>query len=148
MLVTNDETSVFRLATDQPDAWSVEAAAPRLGLRVVAGPKPADVVRRFSELVGRQPPVEAPFFFGPWWQPPSGTDEASNIATLKAAGAIGSVVQTYTHYLPCGDQVEQRERERTERFHAAGLAVTTYFNPMVCTRIHEPRTRRRGSAGC
>jgi alpha-glucosidase (family GH31 glycosyl hydrolase) len=132
VLVTNDETSVFRLSTDRPDAWSLEAATPRLGLRVVAGPEPADVVRRFSELVGRQPPIEAPFFLGPWWQPKG--DEASNIATLKAAGAIGSVVQTYTHYLPCGDQVEQRERERTERFHAAGLAVTTYFNPMVCTQ--------------
>ena len=32
----------------------------------------------------------------------------------------------------------ERERERTERFHAAGLAVTTYFNPMVCTS-HTPR---------
>ena len=81
----------------------------RLGLRVVAGPEPAAVVRRFSELVGRQPPIEAPFFLGPWWQPKG--DEASNIATLKAAGAIGSVVQTYTHYLPCGDQVEQSERD-------------------------------------
>jgi sulfoquinovosidase len=144
VLVTNDETSVFRLATDRPDAWSVEAAAPTLGLRVVAGPEPASVVRRFSALVGRQPPIEAPFFLGPWWQPKG--DEASNIATLKAASAIGSVAQTYTHYLPCGDQVEQRERERTERFHAAGLAVTTYFNPMICTqytRAYE-EARQRG----
>ena len=145
VLVTNDETSVFRLGNEQADAWSVQAAAPRIGLRVVGGPKPADVLRRFSALVGRQPTVEAPFFFGPWWQPPSGTDEASGIATLKAAGAIGSVAQTYTHYLPCGDQVEANERARTDRFHAAGLAVTTYFNPMICTeytsRYEEARQR-------
>ena len=51
-----------------------------------------------------------------------------------------SVAQTYTHYLPCGDQRgrEAAERERTRDFHAAGLAVTTYFNPMICTG-YEPR---------
>jgi alpha-D-xyloside xylohydrolase len=145
VLVTNNETSFFRLANDQPDAWSLQANAPRLGLRVVAGPEPAGVLRRFTDLIGRQPPVEAPFYFGPWWQPPSGTDEASDIASLKAAGAIGSVAQTYTHYLPCGVQVEANERARTERFHAAGLAVTTYFNPMICTsytaRYEEARQR-------
>jgi sulfoquinovosidase len=132
VLATNDETSYFRLGTDEAGAWSVEAAASRLGLQVVAGPRPADVVRRFSALVGRQPPMDAPFFLGPWWQPKG--DDLANVATLKAAGAIGSVVQTYTHYLPCGDQVEQAERDRTARLHAAGLAVTTYFNPMICTQ--------------
>ena len=144
VLVTNDETSVFRLATDDSGAWSLEAAAPRLGIRVVAGPRPADAVRRFTGLVGRQPPMEAPFFLGPWWQPKG--DEAANVATLKAAGAAGSVVQTYTHYLPCGDQVEQSERSRTERLHAAGLAVTTYFNPMICTQYAPvyDEARRRG----
>jgi sulfoquinovosidase len=145
VLVTNDESSVFRLGNDQADAWSVQAAAPRLGLRVVAGPDPAGVLRRFTELVGRQPRVEAPFYFGPWWQPPSGTDEATDIAMLKAAGALGSLAQTYTHYLPCGAQVEVNERARTDRFHAAGLAVTTYFNPMICTdyttRYEEARQR-------
>ncbi len=144
VLVTNDETSVFRLGNDQPDAWSVEAAAPRLGLRVVAGPQPAAAVRRFTALVGRQPPMEAPFYLGPWWQPKG--DDMSNVATLKAAGALGSVVQTYTHYLPCGDQTEQVERDRTARLHAAGLAVTTYFNPMICTqyaRAYE-EARQRG----
>jgi alpha-glucosidase (family GH31 glycosyl hydrolase) len=142
--VANDETSVFRLGNDSPDAWSVQAAAPNLRLRVVAGPEPAAVLKRFSAHVGRQPPIEAPFYLAPWWQPKG--DEAANIATLKAAGATGSVVQTYTHYLPCGDQLEQRERERTDRFHAAGLAVTTYFNPMVCTqytRAYE-EARQRG----
>jgi alpha-glucosidase (family GH31 glycosyl hydrolase) len=46
-----------------------------------------------------------------------------------------SVAQTYTHYLPCEDQRgrEQAERDRVSRFHREGLAVTTYFNPMICT---------------
>ena len=40
----------------------------------------------------------------------------------------------------------QASATRTERFHAAGLAVTTYFNPMVCTeytRAYE-EARQRG----
>ena len=131
VLVANDEESRFRLGTDRPDAWSVEVDAPALRLRVFAGPRPADVLRRFSARVGRQPPAAAPFYFGPWWQP-SG-DEATELRTLREAGAAGSVVQTYTHYLPCADQRRERERERTQRFHDAGLAVTTYFNPMICT---------------
>ena len=41
--------------------------------------------------------------------------------------------------------MEANERARTDRYHAAGLAVTTYFNPMVCTqytsRYEEARQR-------
>jgi alpha-glucosidase (family GH31 glycosyl hydrolase) len=143
VLVENDETSTFHLGTDRADAWSAEVEAPRIALRVIAGPRPADVLRRFSARVGRQPPAAAPFYFGPWWQPKG--DERSNVDTLRAAGAIGSVVQTYTHYLPCADQVAEREREKTARFHAAGLAVTTYFNPMLCT--DHPRYREAADKG-
>ena len=142
VLLHNDETSRFALGTERAGTWSAEVAAPVLRLRVVAGPEPADVLRRFSARVGRQPPVAAPFFLGPWWQPKG--DDAENVAKLKRAGAIGSVVQTYTHYLPCHDQVTDRERARTARLHAAGLAVTTYFNPMICTnhpRYAEARDR-------
>ena len=48
------------------------------------------------------------------------------------------VAQTYTHYLPCGDQVGKTdaERARVQKFHDAGLAVTTYFNPMICQGQH------------
>jgi hypothetical protein len=44
-------------------------------------------------------------------------------------------LQTYTHYLPCGDDRGRTaaERERTARAHAAGVSITTYVNPMVCT---------------
>ena len=133
VLLDDDEPSLWRLGTDSADAWSVEAQSPRFALRVFAGPRPADVLRRFTERLGRQPPAAAPFYFGPWWQPKG--EDAANLKTLGDAGALGSVAQTYTHYLPCGDQVgrEQAQRDRTERFHAAGLAVTTYFNPMICT---------------
>jgi alpha-glucosidase (family GH31 glycosyl hydrolase) len=127
LLVTDDGHSVFRLGAP----WSVEVDGIHLGFDVFAGPTPAAALRRFTARVGRQPPAAAPFYFGPWWQPKG--DEAANLKLLREHHAAGSVVQTYTHYLPCGDQVTARERARTERFHAAGLAVTTYFNPMVCT---------------
>ena len=134
VLVDNDETSYFRLGTDSADAWSLEAESARLRLRVFAGPRPADVVRRFSARVGRQPAAAAPFYFGPWYQPRRG-DIYAELERLKSAGAPLSLAQTYTHYLPCGDQKgnEQAERERIRRFHDAGLAITTYFNPMICT---------------
>lgn len=133
VLIDRDEPSRFRLGTDAPDAWSLEVASPQLAFRVFAGPRPRDVLRRFTGRIGRQPPAAAPFYFGPWWQP-SGGDQA-NLDALAQADAPSSVVQTYTHYLPCAAQLghEQAERERTARWHAAGLAVTTYFNPMICT---------------
>ncbi len=132
VLVDDDEQSRFRLGSDRADAWSAEVDAPRIDLRVFAGPRPADVLRRFTAATGRQPPAAAPFYFGPWFQPKGGEQES--IDRLRAADAPASVGQTYTHYLPCGGQQgnEDGERARTARFHAAGLAVTTYFNPMVC----------------
>ncbi|WP_372790702.1 TIM-barrel domain-containing protein [Paraconexibacter sp.] len=136
-LVENDETSTFRLANDDEGAWSVAVNATEMRLLVVAGPTPAKALERFTAHVGRQPPAAAPFFFGPWWQAKG--DAYANLEQLRAVGAAGSVLQTYTHYLPCGDQrgKRHRERDRNARFHAAGLAVTTYFNPMVCESYGE-----------
>jgi alpha-glucosidase (family GH31 glycosyl hydrolase) len=133
VLLDNDERSEFHLASDDPSVWTATVEASTLRLRVFAGPTPAKALARFSARTGRQPPPAAPWFLGPWFQP-SGAD-APNIAALAKADAPASVVQTYTHYLPCGDQrgKEAGERARTKAAHAAGLAVTTYFNPMICT---------------
>jgi len=141
LLVRNDDHSVFRLGAP----WSVEVDASTLVFEVFAGPEPADALRRFSARVGRQPRAAAPFYFGPWWQPKG--DDAENLRILREAGAAGSLVQTYAHYLPCGEQRTERERERTARFHAAGLAITTYFNPMICTS-HAPPLRPGSRGGC
>lgn len=146
VLVDNPETSYYRLDAD--DGWSVEvtsappgeAAAPpapaELALRVFAGPHPADALRRFTAATGRQPEPAAPWVFGPWFQPTgSPEDRRGQLARLQEADAPVSVAQTYTHYLPCGDHRSRREQERAmvDAFHAAGLAVTTYVNPMLCT---------------
>jgi alpha-glucosidase (family GH31 glycosyl hydrolase) len=136
VLVDNDERSEFRLGSDDPSIWRATVDASTLRLRVFAGPTPAAALARFSARTGRQPPPAAPWFLGPWFQP-SGAD-APNIAALARADAPASVMQTYTHYLPCGDQrgKQTAERGRTAAAHAAGLAVTTYFNPMICTDYH------------
>jgi alpha-glucosidase (family GH31 glycosyl hydrolase) len=144
VLVDGPETSYFRVRADSGDIWSAEVvAAPegetgaagatppdRIALRFFAGPKPADVVGRMSRSVGRQPMPQAPWVYGPWYQPDD--DERAELAELKGMDVPVSVLQTFTHYLPCGDQQTDRERERTAAAHADGVAITTYFNPMVC----------------
>lgn len=136
VLVDNDEVSNFHLTSDRADAWSVQASAANLRLRVFAGPRPADVLRRLTARLGRQPRAAAPWYFGPWFQPAKGHDEGNDLRTLRKADAPVSVAQTYTHYLPCADHIAKgraQQRDRTRFFHAEGLAVTTYFNPMICT---------------
>ncbi len=130
VLLDNAETSVFHLGARR--SWSVEVAAARLALHVFAGPRPADVLRHMTARVGRQPPPAA-FVFGPWYQPRD--DETAILADLRRRDVPLSLAQTYTHYLPCEAQRDRRdaERERVARFHRAGLAVTTYVNPMICT---------------
>src|SRR4051794_1342567 len=137
VLLDNDERSEFHLASDNAQTWSATVDAPELRLRVFAGPTAATALRRFTDRTGRQPPPAAPWFLGPWFQPRG--DDAPNIDALRKADAPASVMQTYTHYLPCGDHRSKpgAERARTKAAHAAGLAVTTYFNPMICTS-YEP----------
>jgi alpha-glucosidase (family GH31 glycosyl hydrolase) len=132
VLVDNTEIAYHRLAGA---AWSVEVTASELRLRVFAGPRPRDVLRRLTARLGRQPEVP-PWVFGPWYQPGGSVDEqVALVKRLRDAGAPLSVAQTYLHYLPCGDHVDRREEERrrTALLHGLGVATTTYFNPMVCT---------------
>jgi sulfoquinovosidase len=133
VLLDNTEASLFRLGTDRRRAWSAEVDSRELRLHVFAGPRPADVLRRLTAMVGRQPPPPAPFVFGPWYQPRD--DEQAILARLQRDDVPLSVAQTYTHYLPCAAHAGRREAERARvrRFQRAGLAVTTYFNPMICT---------------
>jgi alpha-D-xyloside xylohydrolase len=134
VLALGDEAHRHRLG---PGAWSVEADGDRLRLRVVGGPRPADALRRLTALTGRQPRVGDEAVLGPWLQAAGDTDAA--LRTLAAAGAPLSVLQTYLHYLPCGDDRgrSESERARTASAHAAGVSITTYVNPMVCTGYSE-----------
>jgi alpha-D-xyloside xylohydrolase len=138
VLALGDEAHRHRLGGG---TWSVEADGDRLRLRVLAGPRPADALRRLTALTGRQPRVPDEAVLGPWLQAAGDTEAA--LRTLAAAGAPLSVLQTYLHYLPCGDDRgrSEGERARTASAHAAGLSITTYVNPMVCagyTEAYEP----------
>jgi alpha-glucosidase (family GH31 glycosyl hydrolase) len=162
VLVENHETSYFSL--DQGGAWSVEVVtappgegAPansppptHLQMQVFAGPEPADVLRRFTKATGRQDRAAAPFVFGPWVQPTGDVDEQLGIlGQLQGADAPLSVAQTYLHYLPCGDQQGRRpeERARTAGVHDLGLAITTYFNPMICVDYNPPYSQAVARSG-
>lgn len=151
VLVANDDTVYHRLGTERGDAWSfaVQGApegeprlpAPRaLRFVVFAGPTPAEALARFSAWTGRQPPVAdgAPWVLGPWYQPGGSVDgQVSQLQALRDADAPVSVAQTYLHYLPCGGN-RSSEPARVAALHAQGVAVTTYFNPMLCQSYAEP----------
>lgn len=130
VLLDNDEISYHRLAADSQASWAVEVESANLRFRVFAGPQPADVLERFTAAVGRQPRDYAPWFFGPWVQ----SDSDARIDELREADVPTSVTATFTHYLPCGSQrgIEDALRARTAARNAAGTAVHTYFNPMIC----------------
>jgi alpha-glucosidase (family GH31 glycosyl hydrolase) len=141
VLVDNPEESRHRLATDSADAWSVEVDAPRLRLRVLAGPRPADALRRLTRRVGRQPKPFAPWVFGAWFhagqenQPPVARERAA-VEAQRSADVPVSTVETHLRYLPCGGVVGRRgrERERTAFFHRSGLATVTYYSPEICVQ--------------
>ena len=144
-LLDDSERSLFRLRSDRADAWDVEVDAPHLDYRVFAGPAPLEVVRRFSSSVGRQPPPRAPWVLGPWWQP-TGPDQATLPQRFRHDDVPGSLIMTYTHYLPGGGQNDASERAQVKRIHDAGYAVTTYFNPMISVQ-YQPLFSQAQSAG-
>jgi alpha-glucosidase (family GH31 glycosyl hydrolase) len=147
VLLENTETSYFRLGSPDPSAWSVEAQATSLRLRFIGGPGPADALRRLTEVTGRQPPAAAPWVFGPWYQP-TGSDPLAQARSMRAGDVPGSAVNTYLHYLPCGSQqgVEPQQPPFTAGFHDLGYAITTYFNPMICTG-YQPTYAQAAAAG-
>jgi orotate phosphoribosyltransferase len=153
VLVDDNEPSWFRLGSDQTDAWSLEVEAPRLELRVFAGPRPADVVRRLTERIGRQPRPRAPWVLGPWFHTGQANEvpldeEARYVGLLRQADAPVSAAETHLRYLPCGEHRDLRdyERERTRRLHDAGLAAITYFNSELCEE-YEPVFSEAAAAG-
>ena len=132
VLVDNDEDSSFELATRlHPDVTRVVVQSDRLDLRVFPGPTPARALARMTRAVGRQPAPASPMVYGAWWQPAG--DAPTELAEQRRRDVPITVAQTYAHYLPCGDQDPSREQALTRALHDQGAAVTTYFNPMVCT---------------
>ena len=55
LFVDTTHRSGFDLAATSDDALAIATPAPALRYHVLAGPRPADVLRRFTDLVGRAP---------------------------------------------------------------------------------------------
>lgn len=164
VLVDGGDTSVFRLGSEEPGAWSVEATGPPAGqpttepgqapttlrLRVFAGPRPADALRRMTATTGRQPAAD-PEVLGPWYHTEPGFgSERDILAGLQDADVPLSVGQIFTQYLPCANHRSRRDRQRARvrLLHDAGLAATTYINPMMCTRHPDyGEAAQRGALG-
>jgi alpha-glucosidase (family GH31 glycosyl hydrolase) len=135
LLIDQDDLSYERFRADADDRWSIEVEADRLRYRVFAGPTPLQALERFTAATGRQP-APARWFFGPWYQ----TGHANHVPRdeeqrqLEAlVGAPASAVETHCRYLPLGEDQghEVGEKARTAFFHAEGLAVLSYLNPLV-----------------
>ena len=153
VLVDRNETSRFKLGSERPGTWSVEADAAGLSLRFFAGPRPADALARFTAATGRQPPPPTPWTFGPWFQTGQPNrvelaEEAALVRTLRDADAPVSAAETQMHFLPCGAQRDDPayNRGRTRAFHAAGLAHLVYFNPALCVS-YQPLWTEAAQAG-
>ena len=137
VLIDNNETSRFTFGGKTAKTWSADVDGGNLSLRVFSGGTPAQTLGLYTQTTGRQPAAAAPFYFGPWVQMPG--DAATSIASLKAAGSPTSLGMTYSHYLPCGSDRgnEASMANRASLYHDNGMAVTTYFNPMVCESYSE-----------
>jgi alpha-glucosidase (family GH31 glycosyl hydrolase) len=150
LLVDNDETSRFLL---RGGSWRVEVDAARLDLRVFAGPRPADALRRFTKATGRQPAPPAPWAYGPWVQTGQPNviplaEESRIFRRMRHADAPVSAAETQMRFLPCGAHRAYRdyELERTRRLHATGLAQLTYFSPHLC-EAYQPVFGEAAAAG-
>ena len=115
-------------------AWTAEIQEPAFRYRVFAGPDQAGALRRFTAAVGRQP-APAKWFFGPWYQPAGDDAFRKQLRTdWRAWDVPVTVAQTYTHYLPCGAHLSNRQgqRDQVAAYHAQGYMITTYVNSFVC----------------
>ena len=129
VLLDNDEMSYHRVGSESSDAWSMEVESVEMRFRVFAGPTPVEALGRYTEAVGRQPDNYAPWFFGPWLQ----TQSDIQVEEARLSDVPTSLNATYTHYLPGGSQQgnEENQRIRTAANHDMGVAIHTYFNPMI-----------------
>jgi alpha-glucosidase (family GH31 glycosyl hydrolase) len=135
VLIDNDEMSYHRVGSESAGAWSMEVETTELRFRVFGGPTPVEALGRYTEAVGRQPDDYAPWFFGPWLQ----AESDDQIEEAQLADVPTSLNATYLHYLPCGSQQGREEEQeiKTAANHDMGVAIHTYFNPMICVS-YEP----------
>lgn len=129
-LLNTTHLNVFEMGAIEKGRWSVFTTDRSMRFYLFLGPKPADVLRRFTDFVGRQP-EPAPWFFGVWYQPFGKIKGEEDYIFWRKRNVPITVVQTYTHYLPAGDHIGKDERAFVENYHRWGYKVTTYVNCFV-----------------
>ena len=82
------------LCARDPDRWTLTADSGRVGLVVLPGPTPLDVVERHGLLTG--PPLVPPdWAFAPWVDAPEGQEEVERVAAgLREAEVPSSVIRS------------------------------------------------------
>lgn len=95
LLLGTATPAVFDLAASRPDTLRLECQGAELSYRALAGPSPADVVRRLSAIVGR-PPLPPAWAFGVWKVALGGADAVlAQARRLRALGVPTSALFAY-----------------------------------------------------
>ena len=139
VLIDRDERSRFRLGTERADAWSLEADAPALALRVFAGPRPP------TRCGASRPPPAA----SPRRRRRGRSARGSRPASRTASSSTRRRRSSPRSATPTCPSRRRRRRctscpaapsattpsttpRAPPQFHAAGLAHLVYFNPSLC----------------
>jgi len=133
-LLSQPEISQFRMDSDRPDAWQVQAAAPHLDFTIAPGPLPA-AVKAITSVSGRQqsPPSWA---LGPQTTRlvTGGEDAATYEKQVREDLAqIDRTHIPFTAYDLFGWQLLSRQTDKNliNEFHKRGIHVLGYFKGFV-----------------
>jgi len=137
LLLDTGRRSRFLLCSEEQDVLEVQAPIEkdaagrgRARLHLLPGPQPRDVVRQYTEIQGRQPPLPR-WAFGPWI---AIKGEPLQVADLARALEDCDVAATAVWDQDWRDYGHPDLPEMVERLHAMGLRVLTYFNPFLDER--------------
>ncbi len=135
LILDTNRRSRFLLCAERDDLLELQAQLePEAGgghrqccLYVLPGPHPADVVRRYTAMQGRQVPLPR-WAFGPWIAIKGLPLE---VASLARAIEAQDVAATAVWDQDWRDYEHPDLPEMVARLHAIGLRVLTYFNTFL-----------------
>jgi sulfoquinovosidase len=142
VLAETSERAVFAMCSEESDRWRAEVWEGTLTLDVFAGPTPADVLRRFTDQVGR-PDVPPPFAFAPWNDAIHGSANVRRVAGVLRANQIPSSIiwtEDWGGGLQMGDNYNLQQNWSVDRtlypdieqvaadLHAQNFKFLAYFS--------------------
>jgi len=100
VLLDTTRRADLHLGDERPDAWAASVDGCELSVVLVDGPRPVDVLRRYSALVGR-PPVPPPWGLGVWKTTLGGSERVMREAQRLRSEELGvSAVWIYDQLEP------------------------------------------------